>query len=133
MNKPAKKIKTPQRKKKLTPAQKKFAQVYAKTDNATEAARQSFPTIKSNNYLRVKGHRLMTNENVDNEIQRQKQMLEELATQAVHRVGDLINSDNEQIATTNSWNTIRQVQGNPTNKTETTTLSIEALLTDTDD
>lgn len=128
----AKKTNKPKAKKKLTPAQKKFAVTYAKTDNATESARQSFPTIKDNNYLAVKAHRLLRNDNVDNEIARQKQMIEKLATQAVHRVGELIQSDNEAIATTNSWNTIRQVQGNPTNKTESTNLNIEALLTDTE-
>ena len=113
----------------ITPAKKKFAQEYAKTDNASEAVRRAYPSLKDKKkYVTVKATRLLANDSVNNEIERQKQMLEKLATQAVTRVQELIHSDNEQVATTNSWNTIRQVQGNPTSKTESTTLNIEAIL-----
>ena len=100
----------------LTPAKKVFSEVYARTDNATKAIEVAYPNQYSKEVARVKGHRLLTNDNVINHIEYQKNKLEKLATKAVKKVEQLIDSDNEQIATANVWKTIEQVQGKATIK-----------------
>jgi phage terminase small subunit len=127
----------------LTPAKKKFAEVYAKTDNATLATKQAYPDTTdemSDITIRNKAHRLLNNDSVSAEIQYQKDKLERLASRAVNRVERLIDSDNESIATTNSWKTIEQVQGRATQRVEQTTTGItlnidltSALLEETTD
>lgn len=113
------------RKSELTPAKKKFAEVYAKTDNATQAVKQAYPDMKtSDNTLRVKGHRLLTNDNVSREIEYQKDKLERLATKAVDRLEGLMSSDDEDVATKNIWNTIHQVQGKPLQQIQSTSLGV---------
>jgi phage terminase small subunit len=119
------------RKSTLTPAKKKFAEVYAKTDNATKAVQTAF---KENNYspevARVKGSRLLTNDNVSNEIEAQKLKMEKIANKAVERIAQLTESDNEQIATTNAWKVYEQVHGKALsrNVSLTATTSIEDAL-----
>lgn len=109
----------------LTPAKKKFAQVYAKTDNATEAVRQAYPTLQtSDKYLTLKGHRLIANDSVSKEIDYQKGKLEQLASKSVARLEKLIDSDDENVATKNIWNTIHQVQGKPLTKIEQTSTGV---------
>lgn len=106
----------------LTPAKKKFAQVYAMTDNASEAVRQAFPEYAKNtsqSAIGFKGHDLLKNPNIINHIEYQRDKLEKLATDAVNRVGELIQSDNEQVATANAWKTIEQVQGKAVQRLET--------------
>lgn len=96
----------------LTPAKKKFAEVYAKTDNATKAVQTAY---KENNYspavAGVKGTRLLKNDSVTQEIDRQKARMEVLSGKAVQRIGDLIESENESVATTNAWKAYEQVHG----------------------
>lgn len=115
------------KKSELTPAKQKFAHVYAKTDNATEAVRQAYPKLMSNSsekYLTLKGHRLIANDNVSVEIEYQKNKLERLASKAVNRVEKLIDSADEKVATTNAWKTIEQVQGTATRRIEATTTGV---------
>ena len=114
----------------LTPAKKKFSEVYAKTDNATEAVRQAFPEVSSNEVARVKAHRLLTNDNVSAEVEYQKNKLEILASKAVNRVEQLIESDNEAIATTNAWKTIEQVQGKAMQKSSNVNFNFTSHVTD---
>lgn len=112
----------------LTPAKKKFAQVYATTDNATQAILEAFPEIKDRRVAAVKGHRLLRNDNVKKQIEWQKGKLEQLATEAVSRVGELVHSPNEKIATTNAWKIIEQVHGKSVQKTENTSKTVEVKL-----
>lgn len=108
----------------LTPAKKKFVEEYAKLDNGAEAVRRAYPELKDSSpqYLSTKAARLMKNDEIINHLEHQKQKLEKLATKAVEKVEQLIESENEQIATTNAWKTIEQVQG----KAMTKNLSITA-------
>lgn len=102
----------------LTPANKKFSEVYAQTNNGAKAVTVAFPELKDSSvqYKSLKAQRLMKNDEVVNHIEYQKNKLERLATKAVKKVEQLIDSDNEQIATTNVWKTIEQVQGKAVQK-----------------
>lgn len=120
-----------QTRKGLTPARQRFVDEYIATDNATEAVRRAYPelaknavTVSSKHYLSVKGDRLLSNDDVNSAIASQRAKLEALSHKAIKRVEQLITSDNEQIATVNSWNTIRQVLGNPTQQVEAKSTAI---------
>jgi len=117
-------IKKTNRKSTLTPAKKRFAIEYAKTDNATKAVKVAF---KANNYTelsaRNKAHRLLTNANVNNEIAIQKAKLEKLSQKAIYKIDQLLDSDNEKIASSNAQFVINKVHPTIT-KTENTNLNI---------
>lgn len=100
----------------LTPAKKKFAREYAKTDNGTQAILRAFPEITSPASARVKASRLLTNDNIKMEIQYQKNAISMLASRAVNRIGTLIESDDEAIAGTNSRWVYEQVHGKAVQK-----------------
>lgn len=104
------------RKSDLTPAKKRFAYEYARTDNGTQSVLKAFDNNYTPEVAKVKASRLLTNDNVMTEIEYQKNKLEKLATKAVNRLDSLINSDDEKVATQNIWNTIHQVQGKPLTK-----------------
>ncbi len=97
----------------ITPAKKVFSEVYAKTDNGAQAVREAYPELANSSVQSVstKAGRLLKNVEVVNQIEYQRNKLEILASRSVDRVADLIESDNEAIATTNAWKTIEQVQG----------------------
>jgi phage terminase small subunit len=118
------------RKSTLTPAKKAFAIEYAKTDNGTQSVLKAFDNNYTPQTARVKATRLLANDNVLNEIEDQKNKLEKLASKAVDRLDNLIQSDNETIATTNIWNTIHQVQGKPLakNLNMNVSVSVEDML-----
>jgi phage terminase small subunit len=118
------------RKSTLTPAKKAFAIEYAKTDNGTQSVLKAFDNNYTPQTARVKATRLLANDNVLNEIEYQKNKLEKLASKAVDRLDNLIQSDNETIATTNIWNTIHQVQGKPLakNLNMNVSVSVEDML-----
>lgn len=113
----------------LTPANKAFTVEYAKTNNGTQSVLKAFSgnnyTIKS---AGVKATRLLNNDSIVNHIEYQKNKLEQLATKAVNRVEQLIDSDNEQVASMNSWKSIEQVQGKAIQRN--TNLNIEANVSD---
>jgi len=105
------------RKSGLTPAKKKFAEVYAKTDNASKAVRIAFKGNKLTKYsIRDKGRTLLTNPHVNAEIENQKHRMELIASKAVDKIEGLIDSENENIATQNSWKAYEQVHGKPLGK-----------------
>jgi phage terminase small subunit len=101
----------------LTPAQKVFADHYAKSDNATQAARIAYPGLSEQTYP-VKGHRLLRNDNVIMEIEAQKTELEAISSRAVLRIGELVDSEKEAIALEASKFTIDHVHGKATQKME---------------
>lgn len=108
----------------LTPAKKRFAIEYAKTDNATKAVQIAFKDNKySPEVARVKGSRLLTNDNVSTEIAIQKAKLEKLSQKAIYKIDQLLDSDNEKIASSNAQFVINKVHPTIT-KTENTNLNI---------
>ena len=101
----------------LTPAKKKFAEVYAKTDNASEAVRQAYPELAKTstpNYIKEKGKRLVTNSYVLLEIEKQKEYMEVVSAKAVKRIENIINHGKERNALTASIYAYDQVHGKPT-------------------
>jgi len=101
-------------KSKLTPAKKRFAQVYAQTDNAAEAVRQAYPHLAKNstqNYIKEKGKRLVTNGYVLLEIEKQKELMEVVAGKAVQRIEDIIDNGKEHNALTASMYAYDQAHG----------------------
>ncbi len=112
-------------KSKLTPAKKKFAEEYVRTDNATQSLLTAYEgkDITYGSAATI-ANRLLKNVEISKEIEYQKGKLELLASKAVDRVEGLIQSDNEQIATANAWKTIEQVQGKATQRVETQSTSV---------
>jgi len=116
----------------LTPAKQKFAQEFAKTDNATLAVKRAYPELakaveaegRVDTVLRVKANRLLTNENVQQAIVSQKNKLATIANRAVQRVEQLVESDNEKIATANVWQVIDHVHGKAVQQIETSSTAI---------
>ena len=107
------------KKSKLTPAKKKFAQVYARTDNASEAVRQAYPDLvrtSTSNYIKEKGKRLVTNGYVLAEIERQKQHMEVLAGKAVQKLEDVIDNGDNHDAVRAATYVYDQVHGKATQR-----------------
>lgn len=94
----------------LTPAKKKFAHEYAKTDNGRKSALRVWPEITPESAA-VKATRLLKNANVSQEIEAQKAKMEFLASKAVIKIDQLLESDNENIASQNAWKVYEQVHG----------------------
>lgn len=112
------------RKRNLTPAKKKFAQVYAQSDNGTQAVKEAYKESNlTNGSARVKAHRLLTDDNVLMEIEVQKAKMEENASKAVLKIGQLIESEDESIAGANSRWAYEQVHGKATQQIKSTSVS----------
>jgi len=110
-------------KSKLTPAKKKFAQVYARTDNASKAVRQAYPDLAKNSSQKTiqnKGSRLLSNAIVLADIERQKERMEVIAGKAVQRLEDIIDSGKEHNALTASMYAYDQVHGKATQRVHQT-------------
>ena len=121
MTKPLKKT---NRKSTLTPAKKRFAIEYAKTDNGTQAVKNAYgKDTYTELSARNKAYTLLTNPNVNNEIAIQKAKLENLANKAIVKIDELLDSDNQKIASSNAQFVINKVHPTIT-KTENTNLNI---------
>ena len=79
----------------LTPAKKKFAHIYAQTDNASEAVRQAYPHLTNRNTIKDKGHRLLTNTHILQDIAEQKAIMDINAGKAALRIGEIIDNGAE--------------------------------------
>lgn len=102
---------------KLTPAKKKFAQVYAQTDNASEAVRQAYPHLADNSSQKTiqnKGSRLLSNAIILKDIEKQKERMEVVSAKALHRIEDIIDNGTERNALTASIYAYDQVHGKAT-------------------
>lgn len=122
------------RKSGLTPAKKKFAQVYAKTDNATEAVRQAYPevaAITSPEYQRLKAHRLITNDNIQAEVEYQKGKIALLASKAVNKFDKLLDSDDEAISLSTGKFVFEHIHGKPVQKSTSLSVQFTSTLGDT--
>lgn len=107
----------------LTPAKKKFAQVYAQTDNASEAVRQAYPNLAKNSSQKTiqnKGSRLLSNAIVLRDIERQKEQMEAIAGKAVQRLENIIDNGKEHNALTASMYAYDQVHGRATQRVHQT-------------
>lgn len=107
----------------LKESEKKFALVYAQTGNRAEAIRQSFPLLmgrSSNNYMRVKAHRLLMKDNVLTEVQRQAERLQQIGGKSVQVLEDILDFGQEHNALEAAKFTYEQIHGKATQRTEVT-------------
>lgn len=74
------------------------------------------------NYANVKGRRLLKKTDVQEKIQKK---MERMSNKAIKRIDTLIQSDDESIATTNSWRVVEQVRG----KAVTRSINLNATAT----
>lgn len=97
---------------KLTPIQlETFAEARAAKLSPAKAMIAAQPELIINkNYANVKGRRLMTKPDIKAKID---QKLQKMSIKATKRVEELIQSDNESIATHNSWKVIEHNIGTP--------------------
>lgn len=121
-----------------SPAKKKFALKYAKTDNGTEAARRAFPELAGENNrasLAVKASRLLRNDSVIQDIQLQKDRLQAIASKAVDRLDQIVEQGKEHNALQASQYVLDQVHGRATQtiqtRSEAVVISIDLTGTNT--
>lgn len=113
----------------LTPAKKKFIEVYARTDNATEAVRQAFPDNKySLHGAQVKGSRLLSNDVIKRELAIQQNRMDMLASKAVDKIDNALESDDEDLAFKAGKYVYDQTHGQATKKIEKTVRTVEVKL-----
>jgi hypothetical protein len=115
----------------LTPAKAKFAQVYATTDNATEAVRQAYPIEAAKltkGSLHNKAFRLLSNDAVKNEILYQQNRMQQLASKAVDKIEDTMDGENEDLVFKASKFVYEQTHGQATKKVEKTVRTVEVKL-----
>lgn len=109
-----------------------FAEVYAATQSPTQAMLAAQPNlITRKKYASVKADRLLKKTDVQTKIQKK---LETMSVNASKRIKELIDSNNESIATTNAWKVIEHVRGTPTHRSINlnASVSIEDALFDED-
>lgn len=88
-----------------------FAEVYAKTDSPLQAVLASEPKLAQNKaYASVKANRLLKKTDIQAKIQKN---LEKMHPKALKKIDELINSDNEAIASANAWRVVEQLRGKP--------------------
>lgn len=89
----------------------KFAEVYAHTKSAQKAMIAAQPELVTNkNYANVKGHRMIKKPDIQQKIQKN---LEKMSKPAMAKVQELIQSDDEAIASQNAWKVIEHIRGKP--------------------
>lgn len=107
-----------------------FTDVYAATHKPIDAMVAAQPNLAADrNYANVKARRLLKKSDINTKIQ---QKMEKMASKATKKIDELIQSENEQIATTNAWKVIEQVQGKAVTKSINlnATATIEDVLFD---
>ena len=107
----------------VRPAHKKFVAVLIMTNNATEAVRQAFPDLAAHSsygYLRVKAHRMITNDNIQRLIALELVTIEGTTGRAVERLGELIQSKDGRVAFQAAKFCIEQTLGKPGRRKEPT-------------
>ena len=72
---------------KLTKQEKKFVEVVVETNNKTQAVIEAFPKTKSKKYARVKGHRLITKDNIQQALKTVADSLPDKDLIKVHKEG----------------------------------------------
>lgn len=97
---------------KLTDKQEEtFVEVLAATNSPSKAVLAMQPElVAKKNYAAVKGQQMLKRKDIQEKIQLK---LEKMAPKANKRIESLIMSDNEQVATVNSWRVIEHLRGKP--------------------
>ena len=113
----------------LTPANKVFVDEYAKTNNGTQSALKAFPNIQPDS-ARVKAVRLLANDNVVNHIEYQRSKLERIASHAVDRIEDHVESDDDNISLNASKFVIEQVHGKAMQKSSNVNFNFTGHVSD---
>lgn len=115
----------------LTPANKRFSEIYAKTNNGTKAVLEAF---EGNNYTvasaGVKATRLLKNDSIVNHIEYQKNKLERIASQAVDKIEEHVESDDNNVSLNASKFVIEQVHGKAVQKSSSVNFNFTAHASD---
>jgi hypothetical protein len=95
----------------MKPDADKFAEVYAYTKSPGKAMLAAQPNLVTDkNYANVKAHRMLKRTDIQEKIQKN---LEKMSKPAIKRIEQLIQSEDEGIATQNAWRTVEHVRGKP--------------------
>lgn len=116
----------------ITPAKKVFSEVYAKTDNGAKAVRAAYPELANSSVQSVstKAGRLLKNAEVLNHIEYQKNKLERIASQAVDRIEEHVESDDSNVSLNASKFVIEQVHGKAVQKSSSVNFNFTSHVTD---
>ena len=116
----------------LTPAKKKFSEVYAKTDNGIKSVDMAFPELRDSSpqYKSLKANRMLKNDLVINHIEYQKNKLERIASQAVDRIEEHVESDDSNVSLNASKFVIEQVHGKAVQKSSSVNFNFTAHASD---
>lgn len=88
-----------------------FAEVYAATNSPSKAMIASEPALKDKpEYAKVKANRLLKKPDMKAQIDKKLQLM---SKKALKRIDEMITSDNETIATANSWKIVEHNIGTP--------------------
>jgi len=105
------------KKRTLTPAKKKFVEVYSRTNNGIKAVTEAFPDRElTYGSKAVTATRLLKDVNVVNHIEYQRNKLELIANRAVDRVEEHVESDDSNVSFNASKFVIEQVHGKAVQK-----------------
>lgn len=96
----------------ITEAEKDtFAEVMAHTGSAQKAMIAAQPDlITRKNYANVKGHRLIKRPDIQEKMQKS---LEKMSKPAMKRIQEMIQSEDESIASQNAWKVVEHIRGKP--------------------
>lgn len=109
------------RDKELDASRKAFALAIAQGKNRREAMSIAFPSImskSSNNYIRLRAFRLLTEDNVLTEVAHQRERLEELGGKSISVLEDIMDVGQEHNALEASKFVYEQIHGKATQRTE---------------
>ncbi len=109
------------RDKELDASRKAFALAIAQGKNRREAMAISFPSImskSSNNYIRLRAYRLLTEDDVLTEVALQRERLEVLGSKSISVLEDIMDVGQEHNALEASKFVYEQIHGKATQRTE---------------
>ena len=100
-----------------------FAEVMARTNKPVEAIKASYPEDYERNpaYARTKADRMLQRPQIQEKI---TQKLNKMTPKALKTINKLITSDDESIATQNSWRVIEHIRGRPTQTSKNLNVSV---------
>ena len=113
----------------LTPANKKFVEEYAKTNNGTQSVLKAFPNVTPES-ARVKAVRLLANDSVINQVEYQRSKLERIGNRAVDKIEEHVESDDSNVSFNASKFVIEQVHGKAVQKSSSVNFNFTSHVTD---
>jgi len=96
---------------KYSKAKQRFVEVYLRTNNASRAVRQAYPELTNPNTIKDKGYRLLTNAYIQQDIEKQKERMQVVASKALERIEKTIESGKEHNALSASFFAYEQAHG----------------------